>query len=68
MCTGHVDLDLHLCTGNSSILKEQIKIYKDKDVDKVREQMQLVLKELTGQGQDGEKKGIFGSGISQEQF
>jgi hypothetical protein len=50
------------------VLKEQIKIYKDKDVDKVREQMQLVLKELTGQGQDGEKKGIFGSGISQEQF
>jgi len=52
----------------NEILKAQIEVYKDKDVDKVRSQMELVLKQLTGEteGPDG-KKSILGGGLSQEQ-
>jgi hypothetical protein len=51
----------------NEILKAQIEVYKDKDVDKVRSQMELVLKQLTGDGTDGEKS-LFGGGISQDQL
>lgn len=61
--------DIYDIKMQNEILKAQIEVYKDKDVDKVRGQMELVLKELTGEGPDGEKKGgVLGGGISQEQF
>ena len=60
--------DVYDIKMQNQILKAQIDVYKDKDVDKVRSQMELVLKELTGEGPDGEKKGLLGGGISQEQM
>ena len=59
--------DIYDIKMQNEILKAQIEVYKDKDVDKVRGQMELVLKELTREGPDGQK-GILGGGISPDQL
>ena len=57
------EADIYEVRQKNKILEAQIEVYKDKDVDKVRGQMETVLRELTGDG-----KNTFGGGINKEQF
>lgn len=58
--------DIYDIKMQNEILRAQIEVYKDKDVDKVRGQMEHVLKELTREGPDG--RGLLSGGITPDQL